>query len=81
MTTAPAFCYTVVMKPFNQLMYRAYLRDGTNVHTGEALLLACLFHARGKDEQDFAEVQRIMKDKNYEPTRDAVRAGKSGGAG
>lgn len=47
-------------------MYRAYIRDGHTLHTGEALLLACLLHAKGKSRNgdDMKEVQRIMRDKN-----------------
>jgi hypothetical protein len=54
---------------FNQLMYRAWFRDGSVIHTGEALMLICLMHAKGKDEEDYKEVQRIMKDKNYDGLR------------
>lgn len=51
-------------KEFSHLMYRAYLWDGHTLHTGEALLLACLLHAKGKKSQDLEDVQRIMKDGN-----------------
>ena len=53
---------------FSRLIYRAYLRDGNQTHTGEALLLACLMHAkgRGRDSADMTDVQRIMKDINLE---------------
>ena len=46
------------------------MRDGKNVQTGEALLLACMFKAKGQSKEDLVELQRIMKDKNYEPVRD-----------
>lgn len=51
---------------FTRLIYRAYIRDGKNIHTGEAVLLASLLHAKGKgrDTQDMRDVQRIMDDPN-----------------
>lgn len=53
---------------FTFLMYRAYIRDGKQEHTGEALLLACLLHAKGKSRKsaDMVEVQRIMRDRNLD---------------
>lgn len=53
-------------REFSRLMYRAVLRDGTTEHTGEALLLACLLHAKGKGRKspDMSDVQRIMRDHN-----------------
>lgn len=53
-------------REFSRLIYRAYIRDGDTFHSGEALLLACLLHAKGKSRKsdDMAEVQRIMRDKN-----------------
>lgn len=49
-------------------MYRAYLRDGHTEHSGEALLLACLLHAKGKSRKsaDMIEVQRLMRDRNLD---------------
>ena len=51
---------------FERLMYRAVLRDGDKEYTGEALLLACLLHAkgRGRDSSDMHDVQRLMRDAN-----------------
>lgn len=51
---------------FTRLIYRAYIRDGKTFHTGEALLLACLLHAKGKSRvsDDMKDVQRIMRDQN-----------------
>jgi hypothetical protein len=51
---------------FTRLLHRAYIRDGSTVHTGEAVLLATLLHAKGKGRQsdDMKDVQRIMKDAN-----------------
>lgn len=53
-------------REFSRLMYRAYLKDGDQVHTGEALLLACLLHAKGKGRKskDMEDVQKIMRDHN-----------------
>lgn len=53
-------------REFSRLIYRAYIRDGATLHSGEALLLACLLHAKGKDRssEDMKDVQRIMKDAN-----------------
>lgn len=44
----------------------AYIRDGQTFHSGEALLLACLLHAKGKSRSsdDMVEVRKIMKDRN-----------------
>lgn len=52
----------------NRIMDLAYIRDGSSVHTGEALLLACLLHAKGKgrNSKDFKDVQRIMNDQNLD---------------
>ena len=53
-------------REFSRLIYRAYIRDGKTFHSGEALLLACLMHAKGKNRQgdDMKDVQRIMRDAN-----------------
>lgn len=51
-------------REFTHLIYRAYIRDGDNTHTGEAVLLACLVNTRGVKSKDFKDVQRIMRDKN-----------------
>ena len=55
-------------EPGSRIMDNAYIRDGDNIHYGEALLLACLLHAKGKsrESEDMREVQRIMRDKNLE---------------
>jgi hypothetical protein len=51
-------------------MFRAWLRDGETIHSGEALMLACLLHAKGNNRRgtEFKDVQRIMHDVNYTPT-------------
>jgi hypothetical protein len=56
-------------KEFSHLMFRAWLRDGDILVEGEALMLACLLHAKGKGRQtaDMKDVQRIMKDGNLRP--------------
>lgn len=51
-------------REFTRLMYRAYIRDGHNLHTGEAILLACLIKTRGTKAEDFKDVQKIMRDPN-----------------
>lgn len=45
----------------NRMMDRAYLRDGDVVHTGEALLLALLFHAKGKTKRGVDELKQVAK--------------------
>lgn len=56
------------IEPGQRVMDNAYLRDGKSIHIGEALLLACLLHAKGKSRKsgDFTDVQRIMHDKNLD---------------
>lgn len=52
-----------------RMMDLAYIRDGKVMHTGEAMMLACLLHAKGKTKRSYTElqeVQKIMKDKNIE---------------
>jgi hypothetical protein len=46
----------------------AYIRDGDNFHTGEAMLLACVLHTKGKgrDSKDMLDVQRLMRDINLD---------------
>lgn len=52
--------------PFYRFVQRAYIRDGQHIHTGEAVLLACLLHAKGASRisNDMKDVQRIMRDHN-----------------
>lgn len=45
----------------NRLMDRAYLRDGSVIHTGEALLLALLVHAKGKTQRGQNELEQVSK--------------------
>jgi len=56
---------------FYRVLHRAYIRDGKVVNTGEALLLACLLHAKGagRDSDDMQDVRRIMRDRNLRPER------------
>jgi hypothetical protein len=65
---------TKYIKPANRVMDIAWLRDGSTVHTGEALLLACLLRVKGKSRRSEAmkDVQRIMKDVNYVPPTDST---------
>lgn len=53
---------------FTRVIHRAYIRDGKNIHTGEAVLLACILHAKGKSREsaDMTDVQRIMHDRNLD---------------
>lgn len=50
----------------NRFIYRAWQRDRYgNINTGEALLLACLLHAKGKrNSKDLEDVQKLMHDRN-----------------
>lgn len=59
---------TKMIKIGNRVMDNGYIRDGETLHTGEALLLACLLHAKGKSRKsdDFKDVQKIMHDKNLD---------------
>lgn len=51
---------------FYRVLHRAYIRNDAVVNVGEALLLACLLHAKGagRNSDDMQDVRRIMKDKN-----------------
>lgn len=44
-------------------MDRAWMRDGSNIHTGEALVLACLLHVRkkrtAKQEEELKEIMNV----------------------
>jgi hypothetical protein len=55
-------------RAFSRFLDRAYIRDGKTVHTGEAVLLACILHAKGKSRasDDMTDVQRIMRDHNLD---------------
>lgn len=56
----------------NRMMDRAYLRDGDVVHTGEALLLALLFHAKGKTrrgQDELLQVSKMLDDPNIDKKR------------
>lgn len=62
---------TVKDQEFSSVLFRAWLRSGDVIHSGEALLLACLMHAKGTNRKSAAykDVQRIMKDVNYVPPK------------
>lgn len=51
---------------FYSVASRAYIRDGSRIHTGEALMLACLVHTKGESRtsKDMEDVQRLMRDHN-----------------
>lgn len=53
---------------FSRVIHRAYIKDGDRIHTGEAVLLACMLHVKGKgrNTDDMAEVQKIMRDPNLD---------------
>ena len=57
-------------REFSRVLYRAYIKDGKTIHTGEAVLLACLLHTKGKGRgtKDMTDVQRLMHDKNLKKT-------------
>lgn len=56
------------ISPGTRVMDRAYMYDKSgNRHTGEALMLALLLHAKGKTkraENELLEVSKIMRDPN-----------------
>ena len=56
------------ISPGTRVMDRAYMYDKSgNVHTGEALLLALLLHAKGRTKRgqdEMTDVSKIMKDRN-----------------
>lgn len=45
----------------NRVMDKAWLRDGDVIHTGEALLLAVLLHAKGKTNRNQAELEQVAR--------------------
>ena len=49
------------IEPGRRIMDNAYLRDGSHIHTGEALVLACLLHAKGKTARGNKEVEHLGK--------------------
>jgi hypothetical protein len=60
----------------NRIMDRAYLRDGDLVHTGEALLVALLFHTKGKTKRgqsELEDISKIMNDPNLNKKRNPRR--------
>lgn len=59
------------ISPGQRVMDVAYIRNGNTFHTGEALLLACLVHTKGKSRKgkDFKDVQRLMKDQNADKSK------------
>lgn len=55
------------IEPGSRIMDRAYLYDGHIVHTGEALALAMLLHAKGSEQrtkQDIEQVGKMLNDPN-----------------
>jgi hypothetical protein len=46
---------------YTRILHRAFLRDGRITHTGEALALALLLHAKGKTQRGESEVQQVSR--------------------
>ena len=48
-----------------RVMDRAWMRDGENIHTGEALVLACLMHVRkertAKQEEELKKILDVYE--------------------
>lgn len=53
-------------REFSRLLHRAYIRDGAVVHTGQAVLVACVLHSQGqsRNSDDMVDVRKIMRDRN-----------------
>jgi hypothetical protein len=49
------------IEPGKRFMDIAYLRDGSVIHTGEALALAILLHAKGRTKRASEEVNQVAK--------------------
>lgn len=58
--------YMVDNREFERFIYRAWTRDGKNIYTGEALLIALLMHTHADDRKSDAmgSVKKLMKDHN-----------------
>ena len=60
------------VEPGYRVMDNAFLRDGENVHSGEALVLAVILHAKGKTQRGEEEVKYLAKmfdDPNLKKTK------------
>jgi predicted RecA/RadA family phage recombinase len=60
------------IEPGKRLMDLAYIRDGSLVHTGEALVLALLIATRGKTQRGADEVKHLaamLDDPNIDKKR------------
>lgn len=57
-----------IKRDTRQFINQAWIRNGENTVTGEALILACLMHSTGKARSgdDFKVVQSLMNDVNLE---------------
>ena len=58
--------------PGNRVMDVAYIRNGETIYSGEALVLACLLHAKGKTkrgQEEIAQVAKMMRDPNLNRPR------------
>lgn len=65
------------IQPGHRIMDKAYMYDKSgNVHTGEALLLALLLHAKGKTnrgQEEMLQVGKLMKDRNLPKEKNVKR--------
>ena len=52
--------------PYSRVMDLAFMRDSQdNIYTDEALVLACLLHAKGKrNQENVREVAKLLDDPN-----------------
>jgi hypothetical protein len=61
------------IEPGGRLMDMAWMRDGKNIHSGEALVLACLLHVRkgrtAKQEEELKEVLGVFETGKAKNTR------------
>lgn len=50
----------------HRFVNRAWMRDGSQIYTGQALLIAMLVHSQGesRDSADMEDVRKIMRDHN-----------------
>jgi hypothetical protein len=58
-----------MIKPDRRVMDLAWLRHGETIYTGEALVLALLFHTKGagRGTDDHKYLSRMLDDPNTDP--------------
>jgi len=56
---------------YTRILHRAYMFDGNIRHTGEALALAMLLNAKGKDrsQKELDEISKMLDDPNLDNPR------------